>query len=337
MAFFTDISKIGQSTEPDTHGKLVVFDPAIFGRTKGQLSDYDANRNEWNDIYGKFKNDWMTGQGQAENDAKQEGSFLDRFYNGDFASHLAGLRAQEANARRAAGDRALQYAQGNSDRAALLRGDPSGGGSAGRAMALRQARDIENEIALSGINRERGDLATVTSAQQQNLGNRTALLDQVTKRQLLPHQLNDAELLHSIQALAGIQKTRMGAASPVFWRQTGIGEQLAAPLDDVLGAYGMGKPPGQTEGVPNYNPTMYQSQPSNITSSQPYTSGMSYANPSPGGGTTFNDSNIVPRLNYSTPSVTATGGYPISVNPYSSGFAGGQVTPDWKNYGSLSY
>lgn len=230
------LSGIGRTfvdDEPDMKGKLVVFDPEVFKRTKTQLSDLDANRNEWTDVYDKFKNDWAAGQPKAENRAKQETSFLDKFYNGDFASYLSSLRARESDARRAAGDRALDYARGATDRMSLLRGDPGGNSSASRAMALRAGRDVENEIGLADVARERGDFDYINRGQQSALGLRTKLMDAVSTRQLLPHQLNDSELMFAIQALHNIQATRLGAASPVFWRERGDLEKTMDFMDSL--------------------------------------------------------------------------------------------------------
>lgn len=228
LSSFTDLFN---PDEPDMRGKLVVFDPQVFNRTKGQLTDYDANQAEWKDTYGKFKSEWDAGQPAAQGRAKQETSFLDKFYDGSFANYLSGLRAREADARRAAGDRALQYAQGATDRASLLRGEPTGTSSATRAMALRYGRDIENDVALNNVARERSDFDYINRGQTSLLGARTGILDAVTKRQLLPHQLNDQELLYAINALKGIQSTRLGAASPVFWREKSDSEKVGDVLD----------------------------------------------------------------------------------------------------------
>lgn len=217
--------------EPDMKGKLVVFDPQVFNRTQTELKDWSANRKDWQNVYKDFKTDWEAGQPAAEDRAKQETGFLDKFYNGDFASYLSGLRNKEGQARRAAGDRALEYARGATDRASLLRGEPTGNSSASRAMAYRLGKDIENEVALNDVARERGDFDYITRGQQGNLGARTALVDAVTKRQLAPHQLNNSELLFMNQLLAGIQGVRMGSASPVFWREKGTAEQVGDVLD----------------------------------------------------------------------------------------------------------
>lgn len=217
--------------EPDMRGKLVVFDPAVFNRTKTQLKDLDANRSEWNDVYGKFKTDWEAGQPAAEGRAKQETSFLDKFYDGSFSNYLSGLRARESDARRAAGDRALEYARGATDRASMLRGEPTGTSSATRAMAYRLGKDINTEVALGDIARERGDFDYINKGQAAFAGARTGLMDAVTKRQLLPHQLSDQELMYAVNALRGIQATRLGAASPVFWRERGDLEKAADVMD----------------------------------------------------------------------------------------------------------
>lgn len=346
LSSFTDLFN---PDEPNMKGKLVVFDPQIFKRTKGQLAQYDQNQSEWNDVYGKFKNDWQAGQPAAENQAKQESSFLDKFYNGDFASHLAGLRAQEANAKRAAGDRALQFASGATDRAALLRGEPTGTSSATRAMALRQGKDIENDVALSGVARERADLGTVTQAQLGALGARTGILDAVTKRQLLPHQLNDQELMFAIQALHNIQSTRMGAASPVFWREKSGSEKVGDILDTFadsaykganayasfsgmggggmgggMGGMGGGGKSGGGGGGGAAN-LQYQNEMMNGPSAT-----------SSSGGT----------FNYSAPSVPTGGNYyPGSVNPYpasapswyDNNYSPGSDPNYWKNYGTQTF
>jgi hypothetical protein len=340
LSSFTDLFN---PDEPDMKGKLVVFDPAVFNRTKGQLKDYDANKTEWKDTYDKFKTDWESGQPAAEANANQEKSFLDKFYDGSFANHLAGLRAVEADARRAAGDRALQYAQGANDRAAILRGDATGNSSASRAMALRAGRDVENDIAMNGIARERGDLDYVTKEQQGNLGVRTNILDAVAKRQLFPHQLNDQELMYSINALRGIQATRLGAASPVFWREKSGSEKVGDVLDTFadsaykganaystfsgmggggMGGMGGGGSPGgggSTSGAQSSAVAQeyYMGNPSNVSA------------PSTGG-----------TFNYSAPNIPATGGYnPGSVNPYPpqrnswyDNYSPGNDPNYWKNY-----
>lgn len=308
--------------DPETKGRQIVFDPAVFGRTEGQLRDYNSARKEWDDTYDKFKTDWASGQGVADSNAKQEGSFLDKFYNGDFAGYLSGLRAREADAKRAAGDRALEFARGATDRASLVRGEPTGTSSATRAMAYRLSKDVENDVALNGINRERGDFDYLNRSQQAFMGRRTALADAVKTRQLLPHQLNNAELMAAIQQLGGIQALRNGSSSPEFYKDLDTIQRVAGTFDTVVdtagnlvSAYGGG---GYKSGADTGAGAMPQAP---QATSVPYSAQVSYANPPVSGGTTFN---------YSTPSTpAATGGY-------GAGMQYSQPAPastGWQDYG----
>lgn len=224
--------------EPDIKSKLVVTDPAVFNRSRDLLKDWTSNRTEGQDFLRNWTQDFNAATPQVEAAGRQEVGFLDKFYDGSFSNYLQGLRNREGDARRAAGDRALQYVSGQQDRAAMLRGEPSGTSSATRAMGYRAARDIENDVALSALARERGDFDYINRMQLGNIGARGGILDALLTRKLLPKQLNDQELFRLIQTLGGISGIRQGASQPVLWRERSDLEKTSDFMDSLAeGAY----------------------------------------------------------------------------------------------------
>lgn len=320
--------------EPDIKSKLVVTDPAVFNRTGGLLRDWSSRRRDWTALYDDFKQDWEAGQPDYERRAGEETGFIDKFYNGDFAGYLSNLRSREADARRAAGDRALQFATGQTDRAALARGEPTGTSSATRAMGYRLAKDIENEVGLSDVARERGDLDYMNRSRASYLGVRNNITDAVAKRKLYPHQLNDGELMQAIQELGGIQGVRSGSSQTALWRERPFHERFAAGIDSVTDTFGNLLSAYQGGG---YTPmadsttsaSSYMGAPS-VANSQPYSVGMSYDAGPPTGGTTFNYSQMNP--------VAPSGNYNAGMSynqPAPSG--GGGDGDGFSNFGSLAY
>lgn len=252
-ALFGDITKIGQSTEPDMHGKLVVFDPKVFGRTNKLLTDWSTNRAQWGDTFNKWKSDFNAATPEFQNNVNRENDYLKYLRDGGFEQTLSGIRAKEHQNDLAEQKNALDFAGGSADRARLASG--GGSSSADFARRLRTGDRIASDFGARDTARERGDLNWTNQMKLGTMGRINQNLDALVNRQLTPQQLSDSELQTMVHTLGGIQGIRMGSASPVFWRQTGLGEQLAAPLDDALSIatsfYG-----GKANSAPDNNPTM---------------------------------------------------------------------------------
>lgn len=221
-----------------------MFDPKVFKDTNSLLSDWKTNRGAWKDTYSKWLGDFNKQTPEITSNVNQENSFLKWIQGGGLDKQLSSLRAEEGGADRLAQKNALDFAGNNAGYADLVTG--GGGGrtsSADFARRLASGTRIADEFAQRAPARERADLGTSINLKLGTAGRANANLERLLSRDLQPHQLSDQELLEATGALGGIQKVRMGSASPVFYRQRGLGEQLMAPLDDIVSSYGIGSKP----------------------------------------------------------------------------------------------
>ncbi len=307
-ALFGDIAKIGQSTEPDMHGKLVVFDPKVFRDTNSLLSDWSSNRNDWKNTFNNWKTSFDAATPEFKSNINRENDYLGYLRDGGFEKTLAGIRASEGQADQKERQNDLDFAGGSVDRAKLADNSGPGGSSADFARRLRAGSRIDAEFAGRAPARERADLGTVTNVKLGTMGRMNANLDALVNRQLTPQQLSDSELQNMVHSLAGIQGVRMGSASPVFWRQTGLGEQLAAPLDDALSIaasfYG-----GKANSAPDNNPQLGTGEAPQTQSASSFGTGQGANEGTGEGGTsawgnanTYNYSRPAANQGFDTPS-----------------------------------
>lgn len=228
ISSFTDL---GVPDEPDMRGKRVVFDPQVDARTNFLLKDWGQQRRNDRAFLADWTKDFNAATPEYEANAGQEKAELAKFFDGTYQGYLSGLRTAEAGARRSAGDRALQFARGNVDRANILGGSPNGNNSASRALSYNLGRDIENDIALNGVARERQDFNWLVGNQSANIGRRNAITDGLLARKLLPTQLSDQQLMFAINSLGSITNIRNAISQPVFWREKGTMEKVGDVLD----------------------------------------------------------------------------------------------------------
>lgn len=153
-----------------------------------------TNQNEWS--IGDLTKKWFATQGERQQQARQEMAALDRFYTGDLANELAGIRAKRRSAFTDATDRALAGITRNKN-LGLLGGDSSGGSYANR-IALGLGRDAEISAALDAVNQEKSDLNYLTGNQINLAGRRGQIGDAAYLRGLMPGQLRSQEVSRRI-------------------------------------------------------------------------------------------------------------------------------------------
>jgi hypothetical protein len=231
--------------DPETKGHLVVFDPQVFNRTKGLLTDWSKNQSQWKNLFSHWLEDFNAATPDYKKNATREIDYLDYLRNGGFEKTLAGLRVKESAADRAAMDNALDFASGATKRGTFLTGGT--GSSADYARNLSVGKRISDDFLTRDAARERGDLTATTNLKLGTMGKMNEMLDRLVNRQLRPQDLTNSQLLQSIQALGGIQSLRMGSASPEFYKDLDFIQRLAGVFDTVvdtagnlLSAYGGG-------------------------------------------------------------------------------------------------
>ena len=290
-------------------GKLVVFDPQVFNRTKGLLSDWKNNRADWKKTFGQWRSDFDSATPEWESNINKENDYFKFLRDGGFESQLSGLRAREREADQREKANALDFAEGATERSRFAGGAGIGGSSADFARRLKAGSRIEAGFGGRDAARERSDIGWVNNMKLGTLGRINSNIDKMVNRQLTPQQLSDAELTGMIQSLAGIQGVRMGSARPVFWRDTSLWEEIAAPVDQLLSSYGIGGEPNYQDNLPKQPP------PSRITGGNPYSAGIGYDAPPPSGGTNWSSP---PPMDF------GSGGYRDSFGSFN------YSTPSWR-------
>lgn len=256
--------------EPKTSVESYTKNPELQQKIDLLSGDFGTTRDRGNKALSEWTAEFLSKDPRYR---QQETGTINRYYDGSMDRILAGLRATRANALRTAGDRALAYA--TRDRSGAMLGGLGGGDSSYlRRVGLRQAGDIENNIALDMTGQERADLANLEAQRLGLIGARTNILS----RAMEPAWVNQRYLGANIGLLGGIQgldatnkfyglkQERNPWAAGFDAADTGI-MNAASTYGSIMGGGGSVKP---TE-YPNTKPQVIQQQP-NTGAYNPYNS-----------------------------------------------------------------
>lgn len=239
MAGFGLGSLIDVFSPPETSVASFVKDPAMQQRIGELSSDYDTTRSTGKKALSQWTNDFLAKDPVFRS---QETKSIDRYYNGDMDNILAGLRAQRASAMRTAGDRALAYA--TRDRNSSILGGSGGGGSSYLTrLGLRNAGDIEAQIAMDAANQNRADLDALEARRLGLIGARTGILDRSMEPAWMSQKVagGNAQLLAQILGLnqanniTGLKSERNPWAAAADAIDTGI-MNAASTFGSIAGA-----------------------------------------------------------------------------------------------------
>lgn len=228
ISSFTDL---GVPDEPDVRGKLVPFDPQVFKRTKGLLTDWTQNRNQYKSLFNEWLGKFNAATPEYDAAIHRENDYLKYLQDGGFEKTLAGIRAGEHAADEAEKSTAMDFARGASDRFKFASGGSTGRTSGDYLRDLNVGRRIGAEFAGRDMARTRSDLNWANTMKASAMGRIQANLDRMVNRTMTPQQLSDSELMSMIQSLGGISQVRLGSAAPVFWREKGSMEKVGDTLD----------------------------------------------------------------------------------------------------------
>lgn len=183
------ISDIGGATgDKGTYSPVdVVKSQPLQGNIDQLISQYQNQIGLDSSSLSDYIKNYMAGNTAARQQAGQETTAIDRYYNGDVARQLADLRAQQAQLGNQSVAQALAYQRGNMNRSLV-----GGGGGAGNSylsrLGLNTAADLnlQNNLALLGQNR--ADINQVNQGQLGLIGQRTAIANALAARPLAPAQ-----------------------------------------------------------------------------------------------------------------------------------------------------
>lgn len=180
----------GLFDRPDPTTTSLVKNRNINRLNNGLLDQYGSVQSGASGALNDYIRKYLANTKAAEAQTGQESAVLDKFYNGDMANTLAGLRAKRASAINNAADvgvqQALRSVAGNS---VAEQGGPS---SYERRLAIGAATPIRVNAAVDQANQERSDLDYMTGNQINLAGGRTRMADALASRAFGPTQAGEA-------------------------------------------------------------------------------------------------------------------------------------------------
>lgn len=194
-----------RGTPDDPHVISQTKDPALQSAIDAYLTQYKTNAPSNASDLDSFISVYQAQQGAAENNAGQESANIDRFYNGDVSSELAGLRQQASSARSAAGKQALDYALRGRN-SSLLSGGATGDSSYNTRLGIKEGNDILIQNALADSADQRKDMSYLEQARLALTGKRQAINDAVMQRLLVPAQARNAAMAANASQLGSFQQ-----------------------------------------------------------------------------------------------------------------------------------
>ena len=220
----------------------------IQGALDSLISNYTGQTAQDSTDLNQFIKNWVSGQGQAQQNTGEETQAIDRYYNGDVARQLADLRAQQSQLGNQSVAQALAYQRGNQNRSLVAGG--GGGGSYTNRLALDTAGNLNLQNALLNVGQERSDVNAVNTAQTNLVGQRQSLANALAQRPLVPAQASQDILGGNIQDLN--QLTAISNANNMFGAQynPSMAEYGGQITGDVMGGGGG----GGAGGAAFYNP-----------------------------------------------------------------------------------
>lgn len=157
--------------------------------------------NDSTDLNSYIKN-YLAGTNQATQNTAQETGAIDRYYNGDVARQLAGLRAQQSQLGNQSVAQALAYQRGNQNRALVTGG--GGDNSYDNRIGIGTAANLNLANNLQNLTQQRSDINQVDQSQLALAGQRNNLADALAARSLVPAQVGQSMLSAEGQDLNGI-------------------------------------------------------------------------------------------------------------------------------------
>ena len=130
--------------------------------------------NDSTDLNSYIKN-YLAGTNQATQNTAQETGAIDRYYNGDVARQLAGLRAQQSQLGNQSVAQALAYQRGNQNRALVTGG--GGDSSYDNRIGIGTAANLNLANNLQNLAQQRSDINQVDQSQLALAGQRNNLAD----------------------------------------------------------------------------------------------------------------------------------------------------------------
>lgn len=186
-------------------------DPAIGSRIGGLLGNFDTRNAGDQSAVDEYTQAIRGNDSAAKGFNAEETKPISDFYNGTIQARLDALRENRKQAAMDAANRAML--KFNRDQSLIRLGQSTGaapaGGSAYLAkMGQDKAADIASGLALDDANQQRADMDWLSKMQLSLKGMRTAAMDELAKRGLLPMQEADSsslKLAALLQALQGMQ------------------------------------------------------------------------------------------------------------------------------------
>jgi len=164
-----------------------VKDPWYQSYLTGAGSDLNAARGTQASALKDYITKYLAGEPAAQARTGQEIGNIDRYYNGDVQSELAGLRAQRGLAVTNAANLAQRYALANQNRS--LVGNEGGGSSYDRRLAFRNMGDIQTQAALDAANQSRNDYGYLENARLGLTGRRQQMANDLAGYGLVPENV----------------------------------------------------------------------------------------------------------------------------------------------------
>ena len=157
--------------------------------------------NDSTDLNSYIKN-YLAGTNQATQNTAQETGAIDRYYNGDVARQLAGLRAQQSQLGNQSVAQALAYQRGNQNRALVTGG--GGDNSYDNRIGIGTAANLNLANNLQNLTQQRSDINQVDQSQLALAGQRNNLADALAARSLVPAQAGQNMLASETQDLSAL-------------------------------------------------------------------------------------------------------------------------------------
>ncbi len=180
---------------------------ALESLIQGLTSDYSTGKAKNAGDIEEFSQLFSSLAPQRQERTASDIGALDRYYNGDMARVLAGLRAQRGKALSDALNVDKLTALGQIKANSLIR--PGGDGSYNRAITTKAIAPLMARYAVSDADAARGDLGFLEQMRVGNLGKRNALADAGAMASLVPMGVRNAEssrLGSSLAQLLGLDQ-----------------------------------------------------------------------------------------------------------------------------------
>lgn len=245
MAFGLGI--LGTFLNPDTpeFDKIeIVKNQAIKDRIDTGLKGVESTQGQAETDIGRILDRFKQQTPGFEAATDQGVSLIDRLFSDQYRSDLAGLRANESAATRAATDKALRQVEA-ADKAQRARLGVRGGNSYLDINRSRTMADTEIGNALRNAQQERADYNQILQTRLGNLGTRQNLLQSLMSRESQPTELSARLRSLPLQDLAALQQ--MEAANTyrglnqkkTTWDKIGEASDIAlSDLNDLISTAG---------------------------------------------------------------------------------------------------